>query len=227
MSRLHIVFLIAFTLIGPGVQAEKFAPQRFDESEWKSLRQSYQEEEKEVPVKKETPDRKNRTSNVMRTSTPIVFGGEIRIILYVVFAIILILLIWFFVKAMANNGAFRKNKKIDYDLEDAEENLNEAPLERMLREHLAKKNYMVALRLSYLMVIKELSEQGRIHWHRYKTNYDYINELGQDAISVPLQEVTVQYEQVWYGEKNLDVTGYNTLKARLDGLIQKIKSVEE
>lgn len=80
-----------------------------------------------------------------------------------------------------------------------EDYLHETDLEGFLREARASANWPMAVRIYFLQIIKQLSEQGAIQWSKEKTNRDYIREMRNHRHSAAFREAVRHYERVWYG----------------------------
>ena len=128
-------------------------------------------------------------------------------------SIIVILLTFVLVKLLGNKIGFGKlkEKKLSFSLEDVEENLEETDLERFKREALEKKDFKTAIRILYLMILKDLSIQDKIEWRREKTDSQYVREMrGKDGFQ-EFRELTRSFEYVWYGEAPISATDYQKL----------------
>jgi Domain of unknown function (DUF4129) len=109
---------------------------------------------------------------------------------------------------------------VEITLENIEQYIHETDLERFLREALANQNYAQAVRLYYLQVIKNFSEQKAIFWSREKTNSDYLRELKSHRLFVPFRHATGLFEQVWYGNGALDAEQFARMEPAFKSLAQ-------
>jgi len=75
----------------------------------------------------------------------------------------------------------------------------------------AKENYRLAIRLSYLHLLKVFSQNGMIEYRTDATNMEYLMQLYSQPYYKKFFQVTRDYEYAWYGE--VDVT-----KAQYDGV---------
>ncbi|ELR73871.1 hypothetical protein C900_00035 [Fulvivirga imtechensis AK7] len=133
------------------------------------------------------------------------FAGPVLKIIFIVLAIAVLVLV---ISKLVGNNIWLKRKKKEGDqeqmaLEDIEENLMESDLMRWLRKAVEDKNYRLALRIYYLMIIKELSIKGLIIWKKEKTNLEYLYEMRDHGSHSQFEEITGIYQLVWYGEKEL------------------------
>jgi hypothetical protein len=74
----------------------------------------------------------------------------------------------------------------------------------------------LAVRLGYLQLLKQLTDQHLIDWLPDKTNQTYLRELAaaRPDLHPAFAELTRQFEYVWYGEWPLGAASYPPLRAR-------------
>ncbi|MGI4833867.1 MAG: DUF4129 domain-containing protein [Janthinobacterium lividum] len=74
----------------------------------------------------------------------------------------------------------------------------------------------LAVRLGYLQLLKQLTDQHLIDWQPDKTNQAYLRELAaaRPDLRPAFAELTRQFEYVWYGEWALGAASYPPLRAQ-------------
>lgn len=74
----------------------------------------------------------------------------------------------------------------------------------------------LAVRLGYLQLLKQLTDQHLIDWQPDKTNQAYLRELAaaRPDLRPAFAELTRQFEYVWYGEWALGPASYSPLRAQ-------------
>lgn len=177
----------------------------FDREKWKDLTEDidYTAGEEDEPEKeRKTSDGESSRSSGGGSIFPV--GGQVlQIVIVAVFIVILIIVIS---KLVGNNLRLRHkggSGNTAQTLEELEENLMESDLMKWLKKVVEEKNYRLALRIYYLIIIKELATNGLINWKKEKTNMDYLYEMrGHDSYN-QFEEVTGIYQLIWYGEKDL------------------------
>ncbi|MBX0290742.1 DUF4129 domain-containing protein [Hymenobacter sp. HSC-4F20] len=114
-------------------------------------------------------------------------------------------------------GLFRRSGSVaplPYDT--AGEQIYGVDFDSALAEAEAAGNYRLAVRLGYLLSLRHLTERGLIRWQPDKTNHEYLHELRGTPWFTEFQELTRQFEYVWYGETLLTAPAYPALReARL------------
>ena len=160
---------------------------------------------------------------ISQTSAPLNFGPLLQIIGFILIAALLIFVLFYFF----GRGLFG-NPKVESATQniitDLEERPMESDLERYLREALASKNYRLAIRIYYLMMLKSLHEKSLITWKKDKTNMDYLIELRNHPQYDALSKNTLIYEFVWYGDKSITDQHYNEASPLFIHLIQQLQS---
>lgn len=123
-----------------------------------------------------------------------------------------------------------KDKKIaptttikNLDMEKVAENIHETNLRDLIRQAVQAENYSLAMRLYYLLIIKELSIHNHIKWKKEKTNGDYLNELSGSKLFEAFYQVTAVFERIWYGEMILKKESYGQLEPKLIDLVKQIQ----
>jgi hypothetical protein len=198
-------------------QEEKLNVKKFDEKKWKKIIGStdYNEEPPE-PEKQETREPMsfgNWNSDLLGALAYVIIIGVIIAILYAV---------------VRNVKAGSPKRKISQEAADAAhhfENIEDLDVNSLLQKTITEGNYRLAVRLYFLGLLKELNQQGFILWKKDKTNYDYLAELSaKDFYYDEVRELTLAYEQVWYGEHRLTTEAYQQLFAAFENLHQKFNT---
>ena len=159
-------------------------------------------------------------------------GMEIlaQVLKFLFIALIIGVVVFILVKMLSAGSIFKpKSKKIkgtveNLDFDDLENNLQESDLEAYLKDALSKKEHKIAVRLYFLMVIRDLSDKDLIRWKKDKTNRDYLRETSGLSFHAKQREVTQVFERVWYGEFNINASDFNGIQPKFQSLLQDIKT---
>jgi len=121
-----------------------------------------------------------------------------------------------------------KSKKITgsvtaSDLEEIEDNLEESDIESFLKKAIEDNDYKVAIRLYFLMAIRDLSKNNLIKWKKDKTNRDYIRETRSQNFGNDFKETAHIYEKAWYGDFDVMYTDFKEIEKKFKTLIDQIK----
>lgn len=107
-------------------------------------------------------------------------------------------------------------------IEQIEENLEDHDVAYYLKQAVTGQQYRIAIRLHYLLIIKELSEKKLIKWKRDKTNKNYLIETSSYAFSASFKKSTNIFEKVWYGERNVDEHDFKVIQGQFTALNEEI-----
>lgn len=126
------------------------------------------------------------------------------------------------------------NKKSNKNTKIAVAPLEEMPIEKPFNEldHLLSKsieegNYREAVRIYFIYIIKTLREKGWITWEKKKTNTAYLFELRNRKQYNLFSHVTLIFEIVWYGKREIDQQKFNEIKPQFEELLKSIQSANE
>ena len=190
---------------------------KFDKKKWERIT-------KDIDFN-ETKEKKDSTRNYNFSFS--FLNGSVAQIIF--FTLIIAVLGFILFKLFGGNLTI-SNKKLknapNYNVLDLEENIQETNLEAFLQDALNNNSYRLAIRVYYLMIIKELSIKEWIIWKKDKTNSEYIYEIRQKPCHQQFREVTIAFERVWYGNTDINEVDYHYLSPVFSNLIETIKKKE-
>jgi len=186
---------------------------KFDEKRWKNLTKYLDYTEK----------MKKKKDNSFSLPNLNINQEVLKVVVVSLVILALIFLLW----KIFGNTRFLNNSKIkngDFSfLDEAEENLENSDLEGFLKDALAKKQYKIAVRIYYLMSIKELMLQNYIVWKKNKTNFEYLNEMREKKEFEHFRSLTRAFEIVWYGDVEINENEYAVLSPSFGSFINSIR----
>jgi hypothetical protein len=142
---------------------------------------------------------------------------------YVFLAAVGALVVWLLYKAEFLGGLF--GRKAEEDLlayNRLTENIHELDFNSLIEEAIEGHNYRLAVRLYYLKTLKQLTDKQLIHWQPTKTNRVYVDELGSSLLRTEFEQLTSQFEYVWYGEFRVTETEFELLKNQFQFFLGKV-----
>ena len=86
----------------------------------------------------------------------------------------------------------------------SESEINNPELEKMLELFIQHKAYREAIRVHYLLMLKQMNDLNLIIWDKQKTNRDYQKELRNHELLLQFNNLTHHYEYSWYGHFMVD-----------------------
>lgn len=142
------------------------------------------------------------------------FSIFLKLMPYVLLAIVLYVLIRIFSKVDFNTLTYGKNKKAVVSLTEEEEIIRNQDISQLIKQAISNKNYRLAVRYYYLLTLQKLEEKELIKWEQQKTNHDYIQELNSFKFNNQFKKLTNLYDFIWYG--NFDITQDEFGKVEVD-----------
>jgi len=174
----------------------------------------------------EVLDKKERKKKSSGSYNPDFSGfGNLFGFLLIGLLIALVFIILYFM--LGNDNMFKpKSKKIEAldlkSIEQIEENLEEYDVAYYLKQAIENRQYRIAIRLHYLLIIKELSTKKFIKWKRDKTNRSYIYETVDYPFANNFKRSTSIFEKVWYGERDVTEGDFSMIHSHFNSLNQEI-----
>jgi hypothetical protein len=128
------------------------------------------------------------------------------------------ILIWFL--STMDVSVFRKNpKKIsDPNEDEIPENIFEIDFDKAINTAVNGGNFRLAVRLLYLQLLKELSENDIIHYNPQRPNSEYVMQLYGTKYYQPFFSITRNFEYAWYGGFHVSPLAYEKIRAEVSGI---------
>ena len=141
--------------------------------------------------------------------------------------IILVLALAYLVYILLNEGrgglfSSKGSKKLIDENNIDSENLEHVDFKNLILDAEDRKNYRLAIRYSYLSVLKELMQHGIIDYQDEKTNEEYQQEIKDKVLHSKFSYISYLYNYIWYGEFQVDQPEYIQAKNNFENLLQKI-----
>ncbi len=146
----------------------------------------------------------------------------LSILPYILLAVLLYFILKFFLK-IDTNSLKNKNAKIAaINITDEEELIKNSDLQELVNQSVTNKNYRLAVRYYYLLILQKLADKELIVWQQEKTNEDYIKELQATKVHQQFTESTRLYDFVWYGNFDINETEFTKAASLFTNLKSKI-----
>lgn len=141
-----------------------------------------------------------------------------QLLKYLVIAVFVGLVVFLIVKLTGIDLRIfsKKSKAVDVPYTEALDNIHEIDFSDEIDRSIANGNFRLAVRLFYLQTLKKLDDQQLIQWQPEKTNQVYVAELSDGKLRDAFNQLTVQFEYVWYGEFFIDRENFNQIKLLFD-----------
>lgn len=233
MKRIVFIFIIlATTLVICLAQKTNVQTytRTFDEKAWEDIKHNnnYKKVQKRLAFEQETKkigyeDQVEQPKEVEDKNKPFANPdlSGLRPIGIAFLVIVGSLLLYLFIK----NIDWSSDKKIDdmnSILAEIEEDLPNADVQTPLDKAIQNKQYKLATRLYYLLLIKKIADKQLIKWSKEKTNRTYITELRNYTHLEDFKKTTYLYEKAWFGKDDVTEESFNEFRPLFDELIQKV-----
>lgn len=193
---------------------EKINIKKFDSKEWKKVVGSTDYQEKpEEPQKPATGSGIN-----IPWANPV-----LKVIAYAIILAIVVAVLYFVAKNIKIDQLVDKRALTADDPMSHVEHIEELDVNQLLQKALAEGNFKLVVRLYFLRLLKKLNEGEVIAWKKDKTNRDYLSEIfARNFYFNELRQLTLAYEQIWYGEHVIPDESYKELFTEFEAIQQKI-----
>lgn len=124
----------------------------------------------------------------------------IQVVKYVLIIGFIGLLVWLFIKLNPGQMLLKPQESPDVLLTDEEKIMKSKALPKMIAEARENKNYRLAIRYCYLLLLKQLTDKNLIHYQFQKTNQAYLLELKSTELFHHFEHLTQVYDFIWYGD---------------------------
>jgi hypothetical protein len=143
---------------------------------------------------------------------------------YVILGVVAALALWLIWKAEFIKGLFvpQSKNQDDLDYETLTENIHELNFGELLENARSQHNYRLAVRYLYLQTLKKMADAELISWQPNKTNRMYANELTSSPTRLSFQNITRQFEYVWYGERPIVESEFIEIQSEFTSFLTSI-----
>lgn len=149
---------------------------------------------------------------------------SISLVKYGLIIIAVLLLVYTLLRMLGVDvtAIFIKGKSLKHSIpfDIHEESIRGRNFEDEVRIATKNGDYRLAIRLSYLFALKKLDDKGIIRWKPYKTNTDYLTEIGKsNPAHQALSQMSYYFDYVWYGQ-------FTASKAIYDRTCSSLQQIE-
>ncbi len=145
-----------------------------------------------------------------------------------VFYLVLIAAVLYLAYVLLNEGgtgifAKGKHKTLQQFDDITAENIENADIHSLIKQAESDKNYRLATRYYYLLVLKTLSLKNHIKFEDDKTNAEYLLELSDKPFSERFSYTSYLYNYIWYGKFDIEEPQYEKAKDNFTSLLNQVK----
>ncbi|MCW5519793.1 DUF4129 domain-containing protein [Aureitalea sp. L0-47] len=151
----------------------------------------------------------------------------IKILPYIIIAGIVFFVIWLFYKLNPGARLLKSKEAPEVFYTEEEEIIKSRNISDLIQKALEAKNYRLAIRYYYLLVLKKLSKAEIIHYEFDKTNREYVSEIDSEEISKRFSNVTNIYDYIWYGNFDVSESDFSIAQHSFNTLVNQIPQDDE
>lgn len=220
--------LILIIVLTQNVKAQESL--ELNEEKWEQLSKDHrvtkflEEEAGKKPKEEEKEDKKETKDQDFEyhDSKPFnISKGLTYIILALVAGAIIFLIIKIFIGSKSNKTLNLRDLSLD-EIEEQIEHIQKDEMVILFEELESKKAFKKALRLLFLIILKNLFEKEILKHHIKKTNNDYLNELGTIDFAKDFETSKNKFERVWYSNLPYSEESFLKDKKQLEQTIESI-----
>ena len=130
---------------------------------------------------------------------------------YLIIAGIIVFIAWLFYKLNPGARLLKSKEAPEMFFTVEEEIIKSKDIQELINKALEKKDFRLAVRYYYLLLLKNLTDVHLIEYEFDKTNSDYLKEITKKTINLNFEKATLLYEYIWYG--NFSVSEKDFYKA--------------
>ncbi|WP_316792976.1 hypothetical protein [Pedobacter frigoris] len=133
---------------------------------------------------------------------------------YMAIAVFLALIVFAVIKIIgADLKIFsKKSKAVQVPYYETDDNIHEINFNEEIDKAISSGNYRLAVRLLYLLSLKQLNDKSLIYWLPEKTNQTYLSEIKDENKRIQFSSLTRQFEYIWYGEFMISKENFSLVK---------------
>ncbi|HEY4788874.1 MAG TPA: hypothetical protein VIH57_22650 [Bacteroidales bacterium] len=214
----RLFFFALFVIFGTAYAMGNSGGELIEKQQWSKYAKGYDFTENFKQPKK------NNKPVKPRNFKPVNMSWIKYLIWGVVIALLLVLITWLIVTIFKSTAEKVANQKSVNSL--SIEDIEEADLEQFLDQSMAEGSFKEAIRIRYLMLIRTLSRLRLVVWKKDKTNGTYVNEMYGKIGFELFRQVTVSFERVWYGDKEIGEAEYHSVMPLFDQLNKMVRPNE-
>lgn len=199
-----------------------------DKQQWEKLRdgRDYTDNFKTPKPKEEKIEETNSSSNSSSKDFDFRLGDSRFIIYFIVVILVIALIVRILTKTQNNTKISESTLSID-NITEIEERMHELSLDELLAQAVNAGDLRLALRLNFLIIIKQLSQHKIIKWKKDKTNWEYHSEIKNRLLADQFKGVVINFESFWYGEHPLSQSNYAFADKLYTDLREQLKQNEK
>jgi len=146
----------------------------------------------------------------------------VKIIPYLIVFGLFVFVVWLFFKLNIGAKLLKSKPKPEVFYTNEEEIIKSKHIPELIEKAILEKDFRLAVRYYYLLLLKKLAENKMITYEFDKTNSDYIKEITQETICSYFIKATTMYDYIWYGNFTVSESDFKKAQQIFNTLEQQI-----
>ncbi len=146
---------------------------------------------------------------------------------YIIIALILIFLLWLFYKLNPGARFLHQNPTAEVTMLSHDDLIHHQNIPWLIEQAILDKNYRLAVRYCFILLLKQLSDSKLINYENDKTNFDYSMEIPSAAVSELFKKIAVIYEYIWYGSFEVSADEFQKVHTLFHQIKQQIPNYRD
>ena len=138
-----------------------------------------------------------------------ILGFLIKALPYLLLIGVVALLVWLFLKIDMGGSPLKSAGLNKVILADEQHIIETQDIQQLINTALEAKNYQLAVRYYYLLLLQQLAKKDIIDWQVQKTNADYVYEIKNKDLRKDFTKLTRIYDFIWYGNFEVNEADFN------------------
>lgn len=148
----------------------------------------------------------------------------IRILPYLFLAIVFGFAVWLFIKLDPAASVLKDPQKPGVTLSEEEKIIQREDISELIKKALKAKNYRLAVRYYYLLILKKMRENELIDYQFQKTNEEYLVEIKAATLNEQFKSITRIYDFIWYGDFPVTETDFKKVESEFQQIQTTLKN---
>ncbi|MGO4911068.1 DUF4129 domain-containing protein [Leeuwenhoekiella sp. W20_SRS_FM14] len=136
-------------------------------------------------------------------------GLIVRALPYLLLLGVVTLLVWLFLKIDMGGSGLKNGSLNKVILTDEQQIIETQNIQELIDDALLQKNYQLAVRYYYLLLLQKLANKDIIDWQVQKTNADYVYEIKNNELRIEFTKLTRIYDFIWYGNFEVSESAFS------------------
>ena len=146
-----------------------------------------------------------------------------EILMWLIIVVIVIAIVIYYSKNISKKSIPVVHQNKSKNTEPIISELKETDLLQNIKNAKEIHDFRMAIKWTYILLIKNLDDKGHISYNEFKTNADYCNELSKNKY---LKENFLQllkiYEAVWFGQKTIIISDFENFENHIQSTIKSL-----